>query len=108
MGEKAQGREYIKEAEVAPHQEPGYKHAITPIMLKMACTIGGVHIRRFTRRAVMFFWRGIDRCFWFYLLKQQICLQAPKKLSAPFASLITPITIVISGGCQRFVCEYFI
>ncbi|MCG7541166.1 AAA family ATPase, partial [Pseudoalteromonas sp. OF7H-1] len=41
---KAQGREYIKEAEVAPHQEPGYKHAITPIMLKMACTIGGVHI----------------------------------------------------------------
>ncbi|MCG7541396.1 hypothetical protein, partial [Pseudoalteromonas sp. OF7H-1] len=49
---KAQGREYIKEAEVAPHQEPGYKHAITPIMLKMACTIGGVHIRRFTRREV--------------------------------------------------------
>ncbi|MCG7541733.1 hypothetical protein, partial [Pseudoalteromonas sp. OF7H-1] len=43
-----QGREYIKEAEVAPHQEPGYKHAITPIMLKMACTIGGVHISEFT------------------------------------------------------------
>ncbi|MCG7540584.1 hypothetical protein, partial [Pseudoalteromonas sp. OF7H-1] len=47
---KAQGREYIKEAEVAPHQEPGYKHAITPIMLKMACTIGGVHISGFTPR----------------------------------------------------------
>ncbi|PAX99866.1 hypothetical protein CKO50_18535, partial [Pseudoalteromonas sp. HM-SA03] len=29
----------------------GYKHAITPIMLKMACTIGGVHISRFTLRS---------------------------------------------------------
>ncbi|KID32734.1 hypothetical protein QT15_19900 [Pseudoalteromonas flavipulchra NCIMB 2033 = ATCC BAA-314] len=54
MGEKAQGREYIKEAEVAPHQEPGYKHAITLIMLKVACTIGGVHIRRFTREKYAF------------------------------------------------------
>ncbi|TMN43850.1 hypothetical protein CWC03_04135, partial [Pseudoalteromonas sp. S2755] len=57
VGEKAQGREYIKEAEVAPHQEPGYKHAITPIIpiiLKMACTIGGVHISGFTPRSFWF------------------------------------------------------
>ncbi|MCG7542555.1 hypothetical protein, partial [Pseudoalteromonas sp. OF7H-1] len=53
VGEKAQGREYIKEAEVAPHQEPGYKHAITPIMLKMAYTIGGVHISGFTPRSLI-------------------------------------------------------